>query len=508
MLDVLFLTPNSAAAVYQGLADKWAAIEPPTWALLLAEACRSKGYEVAILDCLALNLNVSQAVAHIVCAKPRLVCFVTYGPNPNSGTTQMVGTLAVAKTLKDLYPEYRTLSIGSHTSALPQEVLAYDCIDFVAYNEGVRATIKLVEQNFTELDKIPGIGYKENGFQKLTGGAGSIIPTELMDVEMPGYAWDLLPDLKTYRAHNWHVHYDETKRSPFAAIYASSLGCVKKCSFCMINSVNRINPEEGTHAAHSAVMRYWSPEWTLRQIRKLRDLGVNAIRFSDELFFVNRRYYEPILTGLKQEYGDDPINFWAYTRADTVKPQFLELFRDAGCQWLAVGVESGSQTVREEITKGSFKDINIRDIAKRISDYGINRGFNYIFGLPPENYGDMQVTLDLAIELNTEFANFYHSVPLPGSPLYYECIQNGWEMPSDFEAYSFHSYNAHAMPTRHLTGAEVLAFRDSAWRKYFERPEFLSMIEQKFGKPQADSIREQSKVKLKRKILGHYLVGN
>ena len=40
-LDVLFVSPGGSKLVYQGLANKISAIEPPTWALLLAQSCRS-----------------------------------------------------------------------------------------------------------------------------------------------------------------------------------------------------------------------------------------------------------------------------------------------------------------------------------------------------------------------------------------------------------------------------------------------------------------------------------
>jgi anaerobic magnesium-protoporphyrin IX monomethyl ester cyclase len=47
---VTFVIPSSAAKAYQGLANKYAAIEPPTWALLLANAVRVEGYDPCILD--------------------------------------------------------------------------------------------------------------------------------------------------------------------------------------------------------------------------------------------------------------------------------------------------------------------------------------------------------------------------------------------------------------------------------------------------------------------------
>jgi anaerobic magnesium-protoporphyrin IX monomethyl ester cyclase len=50
-MDVLFINPNSSAKAYQDLSKVYSAIEPPTWSLLLAESCRSKGFDVGILDC-------------------------------------------------------------------------------------------------------------------------------------------------------------------------------------------------------------------------------------------------------------------------------------------------------------------------------------------------------------------------------------------------------------------------------------------------------------------------
>jgi hypothetical protein len=56
-LDVAFVNADSSSAAYQGLADKFAAIEPPTWSLLLANSMRTVGYSVAIVDATAKKLT-------------------------------------------------------------------------------------------------------------------------------------------------------------------------------------------------------------------------------------------------------------------------------------------------------------------------------------------------------------------------------------------------------------------------------------------------------------------
>ena len=161
-LDVVFVNPDSSAKAYQGLADIYSAKEPPTWALLLAQACRSNGFGVAIIDCDAERLNLQQAVQRIKDLNPRLVCFAVYGQNPNSGTTSMIGATELASALKETFPQYLTCFVGSHTSALPKDVLAIDPVDFVLLNEGVYAIQNLLRTDLIEdLDKVAGIGYKK-----------------------------------------------------------------------------------------------------------------------------------------------------------------------------------------------------------------------------------------------------------------------------------------------------------------------------------------------------------
>jgi len=133
-LDVLFVNPDSSSKAYQGLATTYSAIEPPTWSLLLAESCRSKGFGVAILDCDAERLTLDQAVTRVQEANPRLVLFVVYGQNPNSGTTNMIGALAMSRAIKLTFPEYMIGFVGSHTSALPVEVLSEESVDIVFLN--------------------------------------------------------------------------------------------------------------------------------------------------------------------------------------------------------------------------------------------------------------------------------------------------------------------------------------------------------------------------------------
>jgi len=502
-LDVLFVESDSSGKSYQELSRVHSAIETPTWSLLLAQSCRSRRFGAAILDCNAERLPDDQAVQRIHDAKPRLVCFVVYGQEPNAGTRNMSGAVRLCAKLKEAYPEHPTCFVGSHISALPKEVLAYDFVDIVLLNEGVYALHNLLLSDLhDELGKVNGIGYKQNGILILTP-PQQIVPQHLMDRDLPGYAWDLLPykqkPLDLYRAHFWHAEFNHNLRTPFAALY-TSLGCSFKCDFCMINILNRVDNSDGIVSADSATIRYWSPDFILRQFDKLVEMGVETVRISDEMFFFNRKYYEPLLRSLI-ERGHN-LRMWAYSRVDTVRPQYLKLFRKAGIRWLALGIEAGNQEIRREISKGKFQEIDIQEAIGQVRDHDINVVGNFIFGLPDDTYGSMQQTLDLATELNTEHANFYPCQALPGSPLYYMALKNGWKLPDSYEGYAFLSYECQPLPTKYVSDADVLKFRDEAWQKYYTRTEYLDLIERKFGKEQRKNIEDLTKIKIKRKILG------
>jgi radical SAM superfamily enzyme YgiQ (UPF0313 family) len=480
-LDVLFVNADSAAAAYQALA---------------------KDFGVALIDAPAERLTHEQTVARIAAAAPRLVCFVVYGQNPNSGTTNMIGNTACCRLLKDTHPEMRTCFVGSHTSALPREVIALPYVDFILLNEGVYALHNLLRSDLaTQLEKIKGIGYKIDGVATLNT-PERVVPNDRMDIDLPGYAWDLLPyrekPLDLYRAHFWHAEFNHEKRTPFASLY-TSLGCKFKCDFCMVNIVNRASNDEGTVSANSPGMRFWSPAFILKEFEKLAGYGVESIRISDEMFFLNKNYFEPLIDGLIER--DLGLRMWAYSRVDTVRQQYLEKFRKAGIGWLALGVEAANQSIRREVSKGSFEEINIREVVGTVRASGINVIANYIFGFPDDTHETMQQTLDLALELNTETANMYPCQALPGSPLHRTAIANGWKMPDDYAGYAFLSYGSQPLPTKHLSAAEVLRFRDQAWHKYFTNPAYLDLVETKFGLPQRRNVEEMSRIQLKRKLL-------
>ena len=509
MIDVLFVNPGNAKSIYQDLSKDYAAVETPTWSLLLAESCRSIGHKVSILDANAERLDLQTSFERIKDLNPKIICFVVYGQNVNAGTTSMSGAVLLSTYLKENNVSQPIVYVGSHSQALPIETLKKEkSIDIILTNEGVyalRNLLKLNRFNTGDLKSVKGIAFRKNDEVLLTT-PEIIVPQEKMDIDLPGYAWDLLPynnsPFDLYRSPMWHAEYDHEKRSPYAALQ-TSLGCRFGCDFCMINMINRNDNDEIGVAGNYSFMRYWSPEFIIKEFDKLISYGVETIRIVDEMFLLNPKYYIPLCKLLKERNLKDNLRMWAYSRIDTIKkPNILELVRSAGIKWLCLGIESGKKEIRLEISKGKFEDVDVETIIQKVHEADIDVMANYIFGLPGDDKESIKETFELSKRLCTLGWNTYAAMALPGSKLYKTALEKNYKLPENYEGYSFHSYESQPLRNDNLSAAEILELRDRAFIDYHNYGPFLEKIENKFGQKAVNNIKKIAKIKLKRKILG------
>ena len=206
-MEILFVNPGNSSKIYQGLSRNLSAIEPPTWALLLAEATRSKGYETGILDVNAENLDLDSAYRKIEQLKPRLICFVVYGQNVNAGTASMSGAAELANYLKAENNNLFIGIIGSYVQALPKKVLSEEkSFDLIFTNEGVFSILELLSQkNFDDksLMNVSGVAFRNSDNKFVFTQPGKVVPSNQLDDYLPGYAWDLLPYATVKKIKNY-----------------------------------------------------------------------------------------------------------------------------------------------------------------------------------------------------------------------------------------------------------------------------------------------------------------
>lgn len=484
-IDMVIINPGDRKQIYQNLGDDYSAIEPPFWIAVIAAYLRNNGFNIAIIDSNAENISPLETAERVNELNPLLSVVIVYGSQPSASTQNMTIAGNICKALKEKTSSKIAIG-GLHPSALPRQTLLEESVDFVIEGEGPYTLISLIhklKRGDSDYSSVPGLWYYENGTIKNNPRAQLV---ENIDEMLPIAAWDLLP-MEKYKAHNWHCFDDIENRIPYGAIY-TSLGCPYSCIFCCINA-----------PFGKPGIRYRSPELVVKEIELLvNDYGIKNLKIVDELFVLNEKHYMTIVNSLIGKGYD--LNIWAYARVDTVKKENLKKMKKAGINWLALGIESANPDVRDGVQK-RMRVSDIKNLVQTIQNAGIRVIGNYIFGLPDDNPETMQETLAMAMDLNCEFANFYCAMAYPGSKLYDIAIKEGWALPKNWHGFSQHSYETLPLPTKYLSAMEVLSFRDDAFHKYYESPNYLNMIEQKFGHKVKGHIQEMTKTRLKRKVL-------
>ena len=383
-------------------------------------------------------------------------------------------------------------------AALPERTLREGVADFVCSGEGPYTILDLLQALKTsphDFSKVRDLVYWDSEIIKSTPPAPLVMD---LDNDMPGIAWDLLP-MEKYRAHNWHCFDHLNQRQPYASLY-TTLGCPFRCSFCCIHAPFRRGELASGLRKNTNSYRRWSPHSVITQIDKLvEEYGVKNIKFADEIFVFDKKHVLGICDHIIERGYD--LNIWAYARVDSIRNNgILGKLKRAGINWLALGIEAANEKVRNDVQK-KFDPEEVYKTVEAIRSEGIHIIGNYIFGLPDDTLETMQETLDLALALNCEFANFYCAMPYPGSQLYDLSQKEGWLLPEKWEGYSQLSKDTLPLPTRYLSGAEVLRFRDQAFQIYFNSPKYLDMITRKFGVETAQHIRKMITYKLVRKSI-------
>lgn len=461
----------------------------------MASFVRRRGYSVDLVDANGQGLSPDEVGVAVAERDPLLVAVVVYGHQPSASTQHMPAASAITTAIKRNDPTRPVLLVGGHVAALPERTLAEEKADFVCKGEGLLTLCGLLDAlhgGARDFENVPDLVYRaEDGVR--IGPAAPLVKD--LDVEAPGMAWDLLP-MSRYRAHNWHC-FGGLERQPYASLY-TTLGCPYRCAFCCVQAPFRSGEKAlGINVGLNSY-RYWSPQNVVDQIGLLVErYGVRNLKIADEMFVLNPKHVSG-LCDLLIERGYD-LNIWAYARVDTVRDDMIDKLRRAGFRWLAFGIEAASENVRKDVDK-SFPQASIFTTLAKVRAAGINVIANYVFGLPGDDAVSMQRTLDLALELNTEFANMYCAMAYPGSPLYDLALREGRPLPAAWTGYSQHSVDSLPLGTSHASGAEVLSIRDRAFMAYFTHPPYLASMEARFGRATLDAIRQMTSLKLERQM--------
>ena len=434
-------------------------ITEPLGISYIAAVLESEGYEVRILDALALGseqieplpdgivrvgLTEEQIKAHISDYSPDIIgvsCMFS---------AQEADYLRVAKLAKEVCPKALVVCGGAHACVCPEALLGDKNVDIVVRGEGEATFLELVKRISETSD------YTTVNGTVVRGADGSLLfnpPRELMKEldKLPFPARHLLPMERYFEFQKkGRVMYRYYMRKPIANI-VTSRGCPYNCVFCAVHQV-------------------WSRGWRGRSsqsiIQELKFLtkkyGIREFTPWDDNIGYDRQRLEQICDGLREAglnltwATPNGIYLW------NLDEPILRKMRKSGYYRGTFGLESGDPRTLKFIGKPSKLEKAKRLIA--VCDrVGIWTHSSFMIGFPDEDFESINKTLNAPSELGLDFAAFFVAQPYIGTRLRTIFEKEGLLNPGVLEASwtMFPSYD-----TKHFTAQELRQFQQLAYKRF------------------------------------------
>jgi radical SAM superfamily enzyme YgiQ (UPF0313 family) len=169
----------------------------------------------------------------------------------------------------------------------------------------------------------------------------------------------------------------------------------------------------------------------MAELWSLKKLGVNNVMLYADLFTVNREQVIAICKAMIEQKID--MQWMCNSRVDYVDEEMLMLMGQAGCHMISWGIESGSEEILKRARKGA-DPAKAEQALKWAKAAGIKNFGYFIIGLPGETEETIQQTITFSKKLPLNVAIFHIAAPYPGTPFFYEVVENGWFRPgTDWE---------------------------------------------------------------------------
>jgi anaerobic magnesium-protoporphyrin IX monomethyl ester cyclase len=312
--------------------------------------------------------------------------------------------LEMLRKIKELDKGMKTFVGGSYVLVFP-EIIKEDCVDLMCVGDGEYACLEVM----TRLDKdkelfgIPGIRVKTDGHIHENSDIAYVADI----TELPILDRDLY-----YQKYD-RLRYASTK--PFIL----SRGCPFKCSYCYTHWINRFYTERA--GAH---FRLDSPEKVMSEIAYVRGrYGLEWIRFQDGTFNADLKFIKKFL----KLYGERTLpRFIANARVENINEELVSLLKQAGCDKIVLGIQSGDETLRKVLTGRSMSNEQIIEACKLLKRYRIRVGVDIIFGWPGEALQSAYETINLCREIRPDDINSNVLCPYPKTQIADYCVQNGY----------------------------------------------------------------------------------
>lgn len=417
---------------------------PPLGLLSVGTVLKQVGYDVSILDAPLDGLDIPAIVRIAGDSRPDLIGITTFIVNER----QILGLVRALK--KEL--SCPIMLGGPHASSYPQKLMEKEpAIDVIVVKEGEKTALEFVRalDEGTDWAEVQGLVFRT--------GDGDIVTTTPRPIEKNMDVFPI-PDRNLVRLDAYQPIPSMYKRIPTTSIITSR-GCPFRCTYCF---------EAGVLSQR---YRRRSVEKVLEEINYLvREYGIREIAFWDDEFVLNPKWVHPFCDALITKGVD--ITWSCFGRVGSVTAEMLRHMKEAGCWSISYGIESGNQETLDFIKKGCTLE-QVRDAVRWTHEAGIETRCSFMLALPGETPEMGQKTIDFAIELDLDYAQFFATNPLPGTPLYEDSHSLGTRTPNVTDYGFSRPFRAPFVPNGYRDEQQILSLLKRAHRQFYFRPRYV-----------------------------------
>ena len=243
------------------------------------------------------------------------------------------------------------------------------------------------------------------------------------------------------------------RRMPYAGVLAS-YGCPYHCDYC-------IGGELG--------FKLRDLDNVIAELKYLAGIGIRELWFKDLVFGAPPAHYVRLLESMIAERLE--FTWVCLSRANILNEPLLALMKRAGCHTIQLGVETADDALLERYSKG-LSSGKVRAAVALCKQAGIRVLAHYMLGLPGDDEKKIEHTINLALELDTEFASFNVAMPRMGTTFRADALRQG--LISDETTVLD---NSRSMPVYDLPGLpreRLWQLRNHAIRRFHLRPSYIA----------------------------------
>ena len=292
-----------------------------------------------------------------------------------------------------------TLMGGIHPTIMGSKLLeTHEEIDYLCVGEGESMVINFLEHlNKDSLYDVKNLAYRRNN-------QVCISPIDKAEdlTKLPPFPWHLFRNKEIVQESTGFLY------------VAATRGCPFNCSYCC-NGVYL--KQYGKN-----YLRFRTIAEVMNELKYLyKTYSPSLFYFADEMIFAKPDYAVELFQTIKQELN---IPYGCMARVEYINPQIVDVLHKTGCNYIAMGVESGNEEFRRRYLNRAMTNDQIEKAFSMVSKRGIfTSSFNMI-GFPFENDDFLtEETLKLNQKIKPDYAQCSIFYPFPGTKLYDRCIE-------------------------------------------------------------------------------------